>query len=176
MSIRRWRYSSSSSSSVCSWHTPWGNHTSLFIIHLLLLESHWDRQRLTMNLVSPLDSVSVMKPTDSRWSTTAWRSFGCGTESQQESREENPSDVTPETLRYLFLRLRGEVRMGQQDINITTRLGSWTSTDAVRTHLEDNWRQISGSEGSVTSSVAAADGADVLGVHQIQFFENQSLK
>lgn len=28
------------------------------------------------------------------------------------------------TVRYLFLRLRGEVRMGQQYINITTRLGS----------------------------------------------------
>lgn len=37
----------------------------------------WERERNpTINLVSPLDSVSVMKLTDSRCSTTALRSFG----------------------------------------------------------------------------------------------------
>lgn len=83
MSIRRWKHSSSSSSSsFCSWHTPWGKTCLIYysFIIFIIWDADWDRQRPTINLVSPLESVSVMKPMDSRWSTTAWRSLGCRTE------------------------------------------------------------------------------------------------
>ncbi len=88
MSIRRWRDSSSSSSSFCSWHTPWGKACLIDYWLIIIWQSHRHRQRPTINLVSPLESVSVMKPMDSRWSTTAWRSLGCRTEIPAVLREE----------------------------------------------------------------------------------------
>lgn len=83
MSMRRWILSSSSSFSFWSWQTPW--KTITFLVYLLWLilicdfnsQTHFEKERaLTINLVSPLDSVSVMKSMDSKWSTTAWRSLG----------------------------------------------------------------------------------------------------
>lgn len=90
MSIRRWRDSSSSSSSFCSWHTPWGKACLIDYSFIIIWQSHRHRQRPTINLVSPLESVSVMKPMDSRWPTTAWRSLGCRTENPAVLWEDEP--------------------------------------------------------------------------------------
>ena len=45
-----------------------------------------------MNLVSPLDRVSVTNPMDSKWSTTAWRSLGWERKMEQNELEKDKTN------------------------------------------------------------------------------------
>lgn len=114
ISIRLWRYSSSSSPFSCSWQTPWKNKVQHSVTKTFLprprglgtvtilteLQGYSNNNNiiqrtehtssdLTMNLVSPLDRVSVTKPIDSKWSTTAWRSLGLGGGQKEKGKGQN---------------------------------------------------------------------------------------